>query len=290
MSPTWAWPTTAVAFLAACALHVAQPRSVTAQQPTAAPDELTQAILRYAFRFDGGNARLLDGRVPDDLAPHFYVPPGTRVLGSVVIGSGVVVLARSSTPPESLRTLYTRALGPRGWKAFDMMGRGGFAPNPANVPLILCREGAQLQVQHSRRSTGLDDLFLNYRDGAGPCEEPQRPVFREMREPSFPTLYAPPGPAEGSSTRCFSRGPGPQSSTQTRTSGTSAQEVLRHYGSQLESAGWRPALGDRGSLAAGAWTRTDGTGTTELKLQVREMAASGPRCYDVQMTVTGGSR
>jgi hypothetical protein len=119
-------PITAVVFLAACALHVAQPpRPASAQERGVAPDELTQAILRYVFRYDGGNVRLLEGRIPDDLAPNFYVPPGTRVLGSVVMGSGVLVLAKSGAPPESLRAEYTHALGPRGWTPLEVNVGGG---------------------------------------------------------------------------------------------------------------------------------------------------------------------
>lgn len=293
MSRTRTWPTTAVAFLAACVLLVAQPlRAATAQQPSVAPDEITQAILRYAFRYDGVNVRLLEGRVPEDLGPNFYAPPGTRVLGSVVMGSGVLVLAKSSAPPESLRVMYTRALEPRGWKAFEMMRRGGFVEASPELPVILCRDGAQLHVQQLRRVAGSTDLFLHYRDGSGPCEQP-RAVFRPMGEPSFPTLYAPPSAGRESSIRCFSRMSGRGSSTATSTTiaaEMSAEAILRHYASQLESGGWRPAAASGRTVAAGAWTRSDTTGTTELMLQVRETGAPGLRCYQVEMKVSDTPR
>jgi hypothetical protein len=291
MSRTRTWSTTAVAFLAACALHVVQPpRSASAQQSSVAPNELTQAILRYAFRYDGGNVRLLDGRVPDDLGPNFYVPPGTRVLGSVVMGSGVLVLAKSSAAPESLRALYTRGLASHGWKPLETVNRRGFVDAAADLPIILCRDGAQLQIQQSSRGAEPTDLFLHYRDGAGPCDH-QRPVFRAVREPPFPTLYAPPGGRGRSSGRCFSQTSRMNSSMGTGTmvaADMPAEDVLRHYGSQLESDGWRPAAVGSRSVATGAWTRVDGTGTTDVWLQVRETGTAGSGCYDVQMKVSGG--
>jgi hypothetical protein len=288
MSRTQTWPATAAVFVAACVLHVVQPlRQASAQQPSVAPDEITQAILRYAFRHDGRNIRLLEGRVPDDLGPNFYAPSGTRVLGSVVMGSGVLVLATTSAPPESLHAVYTRALGPHGWKPLEMMRRGGFVEAPVDLPLILCRDGASLHIQHVRR-TAANDLFLHYRDGAGACQQPRPPAFREMPEPPFPTLYAPPGMGRGSSMRCFPQASGRRGATSTMTTVTgemSADELLRHYAKQVESEGWRPAAGSGRSVATGAWTRGDSAGTTELKLQVRETGTPGVRCYQVEMTV-----
>ena len=295
MSRTRTWPTTTIAFLSACAVHVAQlPGSASAQQASVAPDELTQAVLRYAFRYDGGNVRLLEGRVPDDLGPNFYAPPGTRVLGSVVMGSGVLVLAKSTAPPESLRAMYTRALGPRGWKPFDMMRRGGFVDASAEQPIIFCREGAQLHIQQLRRIAASNDLFLHYRDGSGPCEQPPRAVaFRSVSEPPFPTLYGPPSPGRESTARCFSRMSGSRSSTATSTvlaTDMTADEILRHYAGQLESGGWRPSAGSGRPLATGTWTRADSTGATDVKLQVRETGTPGLRCHHVDMTVSTAPR
>ena len=290
MSRTRTRPTTAVAFLAACALHVAQPpRSASAQQPGVVADELTQAILRYAFRYDGANVRLLEGRVPDDLGPNFYAPPGTRVLGSVVMGSGVLVLATTTAPAESLRAVYTRALGPHGWKPLETMRRGGFVDAAIDPPLTLCRDGAQLHIQHIRRVAVPHDLFLNYRDGAGPCEQPRPPVFRAMPESPFPTLYAPPSAGRESTMRCFSGTSGRRGSTGTATTvaaDMSAEEVLRHYAHQLEAGGWRP-VGSGRSVATGTWTRADSTGTMELKLDVRDVGARGMRCHQVEMRASG---
>jgi hypothetical protein len=293
MSRTRTRPTTGVALLAACALHAAPlPRLASAQQPSAAPDEITQAILRYAFRYDGVNVRLLEGRIPEDLEPNFYAPPGTRVLGSVVMGSGVLVLAKSSAPPESLRAMYTRALEPRGWKPFDMMRRGGFVESSADLPVILCRDGAQLHVQQLRRVAAANDLFLHYRDGAGPCGQSRPPVFRAVSEPPFPTLYAPPSAGRDVGTRCSRMG-GRRGSTGTSTmvaTEMSADELLRHYARQVESDGWRPGAGSGRSVAAGTWTRADTTGTTELALQVRETGAPGLRCYEVEMKLSDAPR
>jgi hypothetical protein len=277
------WPTTALVWLGVCLLQVAQ---ASAQESDALSRELADAILRYAFRYDGGNVRVLQGRVPDDLKPNFHAPPGTRVLGSVVMGSGVLVLATSTAPPESLRAEYTRALAPRGWAPLEPMRRGGFVGARTDLPLTLCKEGAQLHVQHSARPVRPNDLFLHYREDSGGCEQP-RVVFRQMSEPRFPTLYAPAGASEAR--RCYSGGGGAQGSTGTSTTvpaAMDADDLLRHYAAQVESTGWRPISGSGRTAATGAWTRADSSGTAELTLHVRETGPPGVRCYQVEMRVT----
>src|SRR5918911_2671417 len=84
----------------------ALPPAGGAQQATGESDELTQAVLRFAFRYEGGQVRVVRGEVPEDLRAQFYAPPGTRVLGTVVRNSGALVVATTTTPPESLRALY----------------------------------------------------------------------------------------------------------------------------------------------------------------------------------------
>jgi len=293
MSRTRTWSAAVLAFLGTCVWHAAlSPRPASAQQ-SVTPNELTQAILRYVFRYEGGNARLLEGRVPDDLGPNFFAPPGTRVLGSVILGSGVLVLAKSSMSPDSLRAAYARGLEPRGWKPLDLMRRRGFVDASTDLPLILCRDGAQLHVQHLSRSGESNDLFLHYRDTAGPCEQPRIAAFRAAPEPPFPTLHAPPRASGQSITRCFSQTEGRRGSTGTTTTISAdmpAEGVLRHYGNQLEAEGWRPAgAGSRG-FAAGTWTRPDTAGTSELTLQVRETGPPGVRCYRAEMSVETSRR
>jgi hypothetical protein len=276
-------------------LQMAAPlRLISAQQPANASEELTAAVLRYSFRYEGGNARLIQGRIPDDLTPNFYVPPGTKVLGSVVTGSGVVVLATTSAIPDSLRAQYTRALAPRGWKALESMHRGGFIDNPAHRPLVLCRDGAHLSVIHSPRASGSSDLYLLYRDAAGLCGEPraERVEFVAIvdAQAQFPTLYAPPTAVAGARSRCYAMSSGSRSSNGTQTviaADLSAEEVLRHYARQVESEGWRPASGPDRPAAAAMWTRTDSTGKAELVLQVREMGTPGTRCHQIEMRVSG---
>jgi hypothetical protein len=274
----------------ACIAALAHP--LLAQQPSNVSEELMSAILRYAFRWEGGNARVFQGRVPDDLAPNFYVPPGTRVLGSVVTGSAVVVLATSSTPVDSLRAVYARALAPRGWKPLEAMQRGGFVEEPARTPVIFCKEGAELHVTQSRRGGGTSDLYLNYRDGPGACERPTAVAFRQLSEPHFPTLFAPLDTTGTSRARCLSRSPAYRGSMSTRTmipTDMPAEDVLRHYGRQVESDGWRAAGTDQ-PTASRTWTRADSTGMRSLTLRVRQLAPSGPRCYEIEMSVSESPR
>jgi hypothetical protein len=269
------------------------PRAGSAQQTNSETDELTQAILRFAFRYDGGHVRVVRGDVPEDLRRQFYAPPGTRVLGTVVRNSGALVIAATSTPPESLRVLYARALEPRGWKRPESVAGRGFLPSVAELPIILCRQGAQLLVTSDRRVSGAQDLYLDYRDEGGACTAESRAAFvREgMREPPLPPLYAPPPapdqPISGCYARGGGRGGGSAMSTSTVVSTTmSADDLLAHYAAQLAAAGWEPATAARGHPAAtGTYVRTDSTGTLQLALDV---SGSGGRCYDVQMRVMTG--
>jgi hypothetical protein len=268
------------------------PTLAPAQQPAATGDELTQAILRYAFRYLGGNARLIPGQVPDDLAPNFHAPPGTRILGTVITNAGAVVFASTTTPAESLRAEYLRALGPRGWKAPETMSRSrGFVPSPSDLPVLLCRGESQLHVQHTHRAAGTLDLQLEYRDGSGMCESMSAPVVRFQRDdgPQFPTLYAPAAPAGMSMANCssrFGRRGGSSMSTSTIVpTDLSAVDLLRHYGRQLETAGWRAPTPSAGPpFVTGTWLRTDTADTSTVTLEVSQASPSS-RCYGVSMRV-----
>jgi hypothetical protein len=298
MSRPRSWPAMAFAFVGACALCSAPClRPALAQQPSAASDELLQAILRYAFRFDGGNVRLLEGRIPDDLGPNFYAPSGTRVLGSVVMGSGVLVLAKSTAAAESLRAAYVHALAPHGWRPIEMMRRGGFVEGPTALPLTLCRGDAQLQVARPSSAAGASDLHLFYHDAAGGCDDGARSAtFRRVPEPSsFPTLYPPSGTDRDATMRCLRSPARVGSARASSTMGAvatdmSASELLRHYGTQLEAQGWRPIDARSRSVATGTWSRADTTGAADLRLQVREMGPPARGCYGLEMTLSDTPR
>jgi hypothetical protein len=290
-----AFTTAAVAMVL---LGGALPPAGLAQQATGESDDLTQAILRFAFRYEGGHVRVVRGEVPEDLRAQFYAPPGTRVLGTVVRNSGALVLATTNTPPESLRVLYTRALEPKGWRPSEVMRQGGFVSSAAEVPIILCRQDAQLMVTSDRRASGAHDLYLDYREAFGPCAEEGRAVATVSSsaafvvgraEPRFPTLYSPPPPADVT-TACYGRmSPRFRGSMGTGAmvpTTMSADELLAHYARQLEATGWKAPVGAPGrSVATGTWVRTDSTGTSQVTLEVR--GTSGP-CYDVQMRLSEG--
>jgi hypothetical protein len=297
MSRPLNWSAMAMACVAAWGPYGAlYPRPASAQRPSPVSDELVQAILRYTFRFDGANVRLLEGRIPDDLGPNFYAPPGMRVLGSVVMGSGVLVLAQSAAAPESLRAAYVRALGPRGWQPVEMMRRGGFVEGPTALPLTLCRGDAQLQVARPSAGAGASDLYLHYQEAAGGCDGGTRSVpFRRMPEPSFPTLYPPSGTDRDATMRC-ARSPGRVGSAHASSTmgmvatDMSASDLIRHYASQLEAQGWRRVDARGRSVATDTWTRADTTSMADLRLQVREMAPPTRGCYSLEMTVSDAPR
>lgn len=297
----------AAMWLGACLMSIAQPPAMArAQQATDGSSELMAAILRHTYRYEGGNVRLLNGRVPEDLAA-FYVPPGTRVLGTVVAGSSVRVFATSTSPPDSLRELYARALASAGWTPFSRGNSGGFVDPRRDMPIIFCRDGAQLQIHHQRGAVGAQDLVLDYRDGMGPCARPTaigtasgtamataatsvQGFIPEPPTARFPTLYSPDDASPSATTRCVPRGGqygGMMRSTGTVISTSStAADLLRHYAGQLEATGWRtPAAGGR-QVAIGTWTLADTSGARQLTLQVTESTRTATGCFDVQMRMS----
>lgn len=285
---------------------IASPVAVaSAQRAADATPELIDAILRQAYRFEGGNVRLLNGRVPEDLAD-FSVPPGTRVLGSVVSGSSVRVFATTRAPLDSLREFYTRALAPAGWKPFSWGIRGGFVEARRDMPVMFCRDGAQLQIQRLPGAGGTSDLVLDYRDGMGPCDQPPGLAtatssvtatatatasrsFMRAEPLRFPTLHAPEDASGSARSRCYSRAGGQRGGASMGTvvaANMTAAELLRHYASQLESAGWRAFSPDSREAAIGTWTLADTSGVREVTLQVVESSRPAPACFDVQMRMS----
>jgi hypothetical protein len=311
MSRRRSWPATAAIWVGVCVLSMAQPSAVArAQQATDASSELISAILRHTYRYEGGNVRLLNGRVPEDLAT-FYVPPGTRVLGTVVAGSSVRVFATSTSPLDSLRELYARALGPAGWRPFSSGNSGGFVDARRDVPIVFCRDGAQLQIQRQPGAAGVHDLVLDYRDGMGPCLRPTGTATGTAMatatatastvqgfgsgpaRPRFPTLYSPDDANVSARTRCFPRGGqyGGTMGTGTVISSTgTAAELLRHYAAQLEAAGWRTAAASGRQAAIGTWTLADTSGARQVTLQVTESSRTAAGCFDVQMRMSESPR
>jgi hypothetical protein len=69
----------------------------------------------------------------------------------------------------------------------------------------------------------------------------------------------------------------------------SAEDLLRHYGRQVEADGWRVAGTDQ-PTAHRTWTRADSAGMRSLTLQVRQLAPPGPRCYEIEMSVSESPR
>jgi hypothetical protein len=291
-------------WLGACLASIVHPwSSAPAQQAASAAPELIEAILRHAFRFEGGNVRLLNGRVPEDDA-NFYVPPGTRVLGSVVYGSSVRVFATTRSPVDSLHEVYARVLAPAGWQPVSWGGpRGGFVEARRDVPIIFCRDGAQLQIQRQRGAGGAHDLVLDYRDGMGPCDQPMgratatavrpygpgAPVRGYISEqPSFPTLYSPEEASAAARSRCFPRAGyrGDMGISTIVAATMTAAELLRHYARQLEAAGWRASAPGGRQAAVGAWTLADSSGTRDVTLEVVESSRTVGGCFDVQMRMS----
>jgi hypothetical protein len=61
-------------------------------------------------------------------------------------------------------------------------------------------------------------------------------------------------------------------------------DVLRHYGRQLENAGWRPV---EEPTTARIWAKTDSSGTTQRVMLVVTATPDRPHCKVVALSSTG---
>jgi hypothetical protein len=276
------WPRLA-AGLAATALTLAvwQPSGVVAQQP---PDE--GALLReLAERLLGQPApappgvmlppvRLLPGELPPDLPITPPLPPGARLIGSVLrpvlygtptspgpeVAEGVEIVLDVPQSPAAVLEFYQQAFTAQGLTA-PSAGRGfrpgGFLPSiGVTSSAFICRSdrGPFVELVALPREGQPTDVRLRVQPFPGPCGATFGPPGPPPLPPSDPV--PPLEPPAGVTVLPGGGGGSPflRSYDAVAVTSMSVGELEAHYARQLATAGWtRTAGGADGPLAWSVW-------------------------------------
>lgn len=229
--------------------------------------ELAERLLESRFPTASGtaHARLLVGAVPDGLPLELPLPPGSKVVGSVIqpaaarpggrpTGEATDIVLDAPGDAGAIMSFYDEALTPLGWSG-PLGGQGfrhgGFVPAPAVPTRTFCRstQGPWLSVRIVAESGGVSDLRIHVDTaGPGPCANPQGlPPGAAI----LPALAAPAGAAmQGLG---GSGGAGLWSSSAIAETEASAADLEAHFALQFTAAGWE--LSDRGRSNRMAWSR-----------------------------------
>jgi hypothetical protein len=244
------------------------------------PIELVEALL--GSRPGQTVPIVLVGELPPQMKTMF-VPPSSRIVGSMSSSANAVAVIASSLDPASLRREYARDATARGWKPFESTGdgsMGGFRDVSSTGPLNYCDGGTNTQIVIGPGRIGESRVTIT-QSAEGYCNylQNQAQQMRAMPDPMFnirwPVLVNPENTR--SMGDCgFGRGPSFTQPAELRT-GLTASQLLDHYGTQLQQLGW--SVGP--NLDTRTWIRTDTLGfKMGLELSVQTVP---PNCKKVYM-------
>jgi hypothetical protein len=306
------WPIFALVAVVALAAGVglSQLRSNIAQERTSgagssgnAPgseDELVARVLTSPFSPSGKDqgVQLVRGALPSDPKVDAPMPPGSRLIGSVVRTSGgtpanVQVLLDAPGTTADITAFYERELATLGWKPQPDRGPapGGFQQSAPASSKTFCKGETTpwLSLTIFTKEKGPSDVRLSQQllnegfGGGGPCS--QQGFGPQPFQNRIPALRAP-------SDVQFRFGGGMGSGPDRQTSETNAittrpvADLESHFAGQLAAAGWtRTGGGASGPIAWSTWkVPGDGdwtgllfvieTGSDRRILSVRAEAAS----------------
>ncbi|HLH26377.1 MAG TPA: hypothetical protein VK066_27980 [Chloroflexota bacterium] len=242
-----------------------------AQQPgpTSPVEELAERLLAMPYPGPTGQqpaptVQLLPGQVPDALPFTLTLPPGARVVGSMVRSGGplagtTVVLDAPGTR-EDVLGFYERDLEAQGWHAASVgpMPAGGFQVSGPSISRTYCQDsgGPSLSVTVFARTPGPNDVRLSTSASPGPCNVPAPPAgprSMPMAAMLLPPLTPPPG-VELQAGGNNGGGSNRWSSEATAETTRPPSELEAHFAAQLAAAGWtRQSGGADEGLAWSAW-------------------------------------
>lgn len=294
-----------------------------AQQPQADGDallrELAERLLTPPVPVPPGvmlpPVRLLPGALPPDLPVTPPLPPGARLIGSVVrpvlfgkpgvtgpeVGEGIEVVLDVPGTAAAAMSYFTRELAAQGFSppaALRGFRPGGFLPSAGVSPAaFFCRDerGPYIDLSISVREAQPLDVRVRIQPFPGPCGGPPGPSPVLPPPDPLPPLEPPAGVAvlptsNGGSS--FSR-----ASDAVAETSTSAADLEAHYARQLAVAGWvRTAGGAGGPLAWSVWrvpaeeSRPGdplGAGERQGFLAVLEGPGAGRRSLHLQVVAAG---
>ncbi len=257
------------------------------------PRDVVLAILHNAQLQGGDPAILLVDRLPDNLVNKVSLPPGAHVIATLDSWSSTDVIGTSPQLPDSVRTWFAAEFTRRGYEAQEGAGRrAAFRPADGSAIGGFCGAGTYFSVSARPRPGGKSEFALHARQmqscvqtfsfNTGMGGNWSMSGFN----PPTPPLLVNPKAAEEAQQRCEDRGANSSSTARSAISiAMTADQLLAHYGKQLDSAGWK-----RESIAAGAvgtWTRRDSTGR-DVRVQIIALpGASAADCRLVTLTASG---
>ena len=317
--PTWLTTMVVAVIAAVAALAVSTGPHAAQAQPSEDPAllrELAERLLGSPGPGPRGAElpppRLLVGALPANLPFDVPLPPGSRLVGSVVrpsfgpgpvptpSGESVEVVLDAPGAAREVLAFYDRAFVERGLSMAPQSGRGqppgGFLPTAGILNSALyCQseQGPFVSLNVFPKANGPNDVRIHIETGSpGPCSGPPLPPRGRLPGPPddpLPPLEAPSGvqlQMTGGSFAPFLRTSEAFAETE-----ASVAELEAHYAAQLAAAGWRRLDGRaEGSLAWSLWQLP---GDEERQGFLYVLAGPGPnrRTLHVQVAsavMTGG--
>ncbi|HEU4995478.1 MAG TPA: hypothetical protein VFT29_11700 [Gemmatimonadaceae bacterium] len=290
-----AWARPALIGLAITAGKVAAQEREPLKQPASIPVELAVALATSGGGYGtSSEPQILVGELPEWVSARVPVPAGARIVGSAFAGSVVVGVVNVPSSSDTLLLEFESDLKRRGWSSpprMEYMG-GGFRPALASSnasgsrrAASLCRDSQYLVAWISRRQATSSTVVFRLMAtlASSPCSPPARP--REMPRSPYPTLFNPEGAeAYGQNRSCSQRGGTSGTMTELNTS-MSPQDILGHYGKQLQDSGWAPAI-TAPPISGLTWTRKDSTGAMRLLSLTVVSSPTDANCRTVRLDVT----
>lgn len=237
-------------------------------QPEAIPSDLASALVASDYGpLSTGVPLFVVGRAPDRFPRSLIPPPPAVVVGGMWNGTGGSLVVAYPGRRTAVTADLERGLTDSGWRRPEMpttsqsgfvSASGGFVGSSRSTHL--CRGDEAAQVAWTWVSGDRTLVRINYtgEGGFGYCASRRAVPFTPALR--IPALRPPDG--------AQSNGGGQSSSTdhidaQARVATEHlAEDLLSHYGTQLERAGWRGGLGAQGvGVALRPFTATDSAGT-----------------------------
>jgi hypothetical protein len=242
----------------------AAPLAAAAQGPSPADSSLRGLIEALLPPASGGaTVRLLPGQLPPDLPFTVSLPPGSRLVGSIVrtsdpvTGPGISIALVDTTEiafdalgsPEELFAFFDDVLTPQGWHDIHFRrSSNGFLPDQAARMRTYCADEpdhvVSLTVNPAPEGPNDVRLHISRQTLFSSCAEPLRTRGGGALAPGgsftepFPPLYAPAGARLGMGDRSSRYGgTGGQEHIPVETP-LSIPDLAAHYEQQLATAGW----------------------------------------------------
>ena len=202
-----------------------------------------------------GEKKILIGSLPDDLPIDLPLPEGAQVVASFQEPSAFTqVILDVPLTPDEIESFYTQTLTDLGWKPAPAHQPGGgfVSSEDAGGRFCLGESDAYLEVRPLEAPEGLTDVRLNLQAPVEyfACQE-QDAGYMDAGSHIIPSLEAPQGVQITSNGAGSSSDGSAYNSADLQTS-LSINELLLHYNTQLEEAGWK--LVDQGTSEVVAWS------------------------------------